>query len=71
MWTYRGKKEEVGQPKMERCMSERCDRGGHERGQHDKQGRMEEEANQLYRRHQMTGQTREEEEYMILSLYQG
>ena len=30
--------------------------------QHDKQGRMEVEANQLYRRPQMTGQAREEDE---------
>ena len=46
-------------------LQERHDRGGSERGQHDnhlKQGRMEEEANQLYRRPQMTGQAREEEE---------
>ena len=40
----------------------RYDRGGVERGQHDKQGRMEEEANQLYRRPQMTGQAKDEEE---------
>ena len=33
-----------------------------ERGQLNKQGRMEEEANQLYRRPQMTGQARYEEE---------
>ena len=33
-----------------------------ERGQRNKQGRMEEEANQLYRGPQMTGQAREEEE---------
>ena len=33
-----------------------------ERGQYDKQGRLEEEANQLYRRPHMTGQAREEEE---------
>ena len=32
---------------MERCIQERHDRGGSERGQHDKKGRMEEEANQL------------------------
>ena len=43
-------------------MQERHDRSGSERGQHDKQGRMEEEANQLYRRPQMTGQAREGEE---------
>ena len=33
-----------------------------ERGQRNKQGRMEKEANQLYRRPQMTGQARDEEE---------
>ena len=38
------------------------DRSGVERGQDNKQGRMEEEANQLYRRPQMTGQAREEED---------
>ena len=40
------------------------DRGGVERQQHNKQDRMEEEANHLYRRPQMTGQAREEEERM-------
>ena len=56
------KKNRTAKP-MERCMQERHDRSGSERGQHDKQGRMEEEEdNQLYRRHQMTGQAREEEE---------
>ena len=48
--------------KMERCMQERYDRGGTERGQRNKQGSMEEEDKQLYRRPQMTGQAREEEE---------
>ena len=43
-------------------MQERHDRSGSERGQHVKQGSMEEEANQLYRRPQVTGQAREEEE---------
>ena len=33
-----------------------------ERGQSNKQGRMEEEANQLYRRPEMTGQARDEED---------
>ena len=37
-------------------------RGGAERTQRNTQGRMEEEANQLYRRPEMTGQAREEEE---------
>ena len=32
------------------------------RGQRNKQGKMEKEANQLYRRLQMTGQARDEEE---------
>ena len=49
-------------PTMERCMQERHDRSGSEKGQHNKQGRIEEGANQLYRRPQMTGQAREDEE---------
>ena len=56
------KRKRTAKPTMERFMQERHDRSGYERGQHDKQGRMEEEANQLYRRLQMTGQAREEEE---------
>ena len=44
---------------MERCI---YDRGGVERGQRNKLGRIEEEANQLYRRPQMTGQARDEED---------
>ena len=55
-------KKRTAKPTMERCMQERHDRSGSERRQHDKQGSMEEEANQLYRRPQMTGQAREEEE---------
>ena len=43
-------------------MQERHDRGGSERGQYNKQGSMEEYDPQLYRRPQMTGQAREEEE---------
>ena len=43
-------------------MQERYDRGGAERGQHNKQGRMEEEANQLYRLLWMMGQARDEGE---------
>ena len=35
-------------------------KGRAERGQHNKQGSMEEEANQLYRRPQMTGQAKDE-----------
>ena len=38
------------------------DRDGAERGQRNKQGSMEEEANQLNRRPQMTGQARDEDE---------
>ena len=46
---------------MERCILERYGRGGAERRQRNKQGRMEEEANQFYRRtQQMTGQARDE-----------
>ena len=41
---------------------EMYDSGGVERGQRNKQGRMEEKANQLYRRPQMTGQARDEED---------
>ena len=40
---------------------ERHDTSGSERGQHVKQGSMEEYDHQLYRRPQMTGQAREEE----------
>ena len=47
---------------MERCVKERYDTGRVERGQRKKQGNMEKEANQLYRRPQMTGQARDEEE---------
>ena len=36
------KKERTAKPTMERCMQERHDRGGSERGQHDKQGSTEE-----------------------------
>ena len=36
------KKKRTAKPKMERCMQERHDRSGAERGQHDKQGSMEE-----------------------------
>ena len=38
-------KKRAAKPKMERCMQERYDRGGAERGQRNKQGGMEEEAN--------------------------
>ena len=38
------KKKRTAKPTMEKCMQERHDRRGSERGQHDKQGRMEEEA---------------------------
>ena len=46
----------------------RDDIGGAERGQNNKQGRMAEEDHQLYRRPQMTGQAREEEEEHSLTL---
>ena len=36
------KKKRTAKPTMERCMQERHDRGGSERGQHDKQGSIEE-----------------------------
>ena len=35
------KKKRTTKPTMERCMQERHDRGGPERGRHDKQGSME------------------------------
>ena len=47
---------------MERCLKEMYDTGMVERGKRNKQGRMEKEANQLYRRPQMTGQARDDEE---------
>ena len=50
------KKTRTAKPTMARCLQERHDRSGSERGQHDKQGRMEEEANQEYRRPQMMRQ---------------
>ena len=49
------KKKRAVKPKMERRMQERHDRDGSERGQYSKQG-------SIYRRPQMMGQTREEEE---------
>ena len=39
---------------------------GDERGQRNKQGSMEEEANQLYRRPQMMGQARDEDEEILM-----
>ena len=36
------RKKRTAKPKMERCIQERHDRGGSERGQHDKQGSVEE-----------------------------
>ena len=56
------KKKRAPKPKMERCVLERYDTGRVERGQRNKQGRMEKEANQLYQRRQMTGQARDEED---------
>ena len=57
----RENKKRAAKPKMERRMQERHDTRGSERGQYNKQGRMEEYHHQLYRRPQMTGQAREEE----------
>ena len=64
MWTYRGKEEEDGQTYDGKMHARETWQKwvGSERGQHDKPGRMEEEANKLYRRPQMTAQAREEEE---------
>ena len=56
------KKKRTAKPTMDRCRQERHDIRGSERGQHDKQGSMEEYDHQPYRRPQMTGQAREEEE---------
>ena len=49
-------------PRVERCVYERYDTGVAERRQHNKQGSTAEEYEQLYRRRQMTGQARGEEE---------
>ena len=43
-------------------MCKRDDGGGAERGQRNKQGSMDEEADQLYRQPQMAGKTRDEDE---------
>ena len=56
--------------KNARCrhvIEERHDRGGAERGQPNKQGSMEEYDHQLYRRLQITGQARDEEEEASIS----
>ena len=55
-------KKREAKPKVERCMQEKYDRGGAERGQHNKQGSMEEYNHQLHGRPQMTGQARDDEE---------
>ena len=44
------------------CKRDMTQAGSVERGQCNKQGRMEKQANQLYLRPQMTGQARDEEE---------
>ena len=49
------------------CKRETYDTGRVERGQSNKQGRMEEKANQLYRRPQMTGQARDEVEDLLIT----
>ena len=50
-------------PNMERCVQENIyDRGGVKRGQRNKQGRIEQEANTLNRRPQMTRQARDVED---------
>ena len=51
--------------KKQRATKTRYDRGGVEREQSNKRGRIEEEDNQLYWRPQMTGQVRDYEEYII------
>ena len=53
---------EAAKPNMEMCVLERYETGRVERGQRNKQGRMEDEGNQLYRRPKMTGQAMDEEE---------
>ena len=61
-------KNRATKPKMERRMQERHDSAGSERGQDNKQGSMEEYDHQLYRRPQMTGKAREEEEEEVMFL---
>ena len=56
----REEKKREAKPKMERRMQERHDRGGAERGQRNKQGRIEDDR-QLYMRSQMTGQAMDED----------
>ena len=58
----REKKKRAAKPKMERRMQERHDIDGSERGQDNQQGSMEEYHHQLYRRPQMTGQAKDNEE---------
>ena len=58
----------AAKPKREICVWERYDRGGAERGQHNQQCIMEEEANHLYRRPQITGQARDEEEEEVMAV---
>ena len=64
----REKKERTAKPTVERCVQERFDRGGAERGHDNKQGSMEEYDHQLYRRSRMTGQARDEEEEEKITL---
>ena len=69
MWTYQGKEEEDGQTQggkmCVRTMGERYDRGGAERGEHNKTGKhggIRSSAIPASRRPQMTGQARDEED---------
>ena len=49
-------------PTMERCMQDKYDRGGSYEDNTTNRGSIDEYDHQLYRRLQMTGQAREEEE---------
>ena len=55
------KKKRATKPKTEICVQGRYGINGAEMGKHNKQGSMEEEDKQLYRRPQMTGQARDDE----------
>ena len=62
------KKKRTAKPTTERCIQERHDKGGYERGRHDKQASLMNKDHQLYRQPQMMGQAREEEEEDITTM---
>ena len=53
----------AAKPKVERCKIDMTEVWA-EREQHNKQGSMEEYDHQLYRRPQMTGQAKDEEDHL-------